>query len=73
MYNNIFQIKVCYMCVKCPSIALTCVMLHQLLNGVKLCPRCDVITAIVQLPDLIVLDMFALGIIPVSDGQGVRS
>lgn len=59
--------------VRCTCIALTCIMHHQLLDGIKLCPCCDVITTIVQLPNFIVLDMIPLRIIPVSDRQRVRS
>lgn len=45
-------------------------MLDELLQRVKLGPRGDVVAAAVQLPDLVVLDVVALGLIPVSYGEG---
>lgn len=50
---------------------LTYVMLDQLLDGLELGPRGDVITPVIQLPDLIVLHVVALRLVPVPDGQGV--
>lgn len=43
-------------------------MLDQLLHRLKLGPGGDVIAAVVQLPDLIMLDVVALHFIPVPDG-----
>lgn len=49
----------------------TCVMFHQLLECLKLGPSCDVITTVVQLPNLVVFDIVSLHIVPVPDRQGV--
>ena len=46
-------------------------MLHQLLHGVKLGPRGDVVATGVQLADLVMLHMIASGLVPIPDGQGV--
>lgn len=48
---------------------LTFVVLYQLLHGVKLGPGGDVVAPVVQLADLIVLDVVALVVVPVADGQ----
>lgn len=49
----------------------TCVVLHQLLQRLKLGPGGDIISAVVQLADLVVFDVVALHLIPVPDGQRV--
>lgn len=46
-------------------------MLHQLLQRLELGPRGDVVTAVVQLADLVVFDVVSLHLIPVPDGQRV--
>lgn len=46
-------------------------MLDQLLDGVELGTGGDVVPPVVQLPNLIVLHVVALGLIPVPDGEGV--
>lgn len=50
---------------------LTDVMLDQLLHRLELGPGGDVVAAVVQLPDLIVLHVVAFRLVPVPDGQGV--
>lgn len=45
-------------------------MFDKLLQRVKLGPRCDVVAAAVQLPDLVMFDVVALGLVPVSYGEG---
>lgn len=46
-------------------------MFHQLLQRVELGPRGDVITAVVQLANLVVFDVVSLHLIPVPDRQRV--
>lgn len=53
-----------------PFLTLTRVVLYQLLQGLKLSPGGDVVTAAVQLTDLIMLHVVPLYVIPVSYGQG---
>lgn len=45
-------------------------MFDELLQRVKLSPRGDVVAAAVQLPDLVMFDVVALGLVPVSYGEG---
>lgn len=49
----------------------TYIVLDQLLDGVELGAGGDVVAPIVQFPNLIVLDMVSLGLVPVPDGEGV--
>lgn len=51
----------------------TCVVLHQLLHRVKLGPGGDVVAAVVQLADLVMLDVVSLVVVPVTDGQRVSA
>lgn len=46
-------------------------MLHQLLQGFKLGPSGDVVASAVQLANLVMLDVVALDVVPVLDGQRV--
>lgn len=56
---------------ECKKLSLyTWVVLNQLLQRVKLSPGGDVVTATIQLADLIMLDVVAFHIVPVSYGQG---
>lgn len=48
---------------------LTRVVLHQLLKGLKLGPGGDVVAAIVQFANFIVLDVVSFDIIPVLNGE----
>lgn len=48
----------------------TCVVFDELLQRVELGPRGDVVAAAVQLSDFVVLDVVALGLVPVSYGEG---
>ena len=52
---------------------VTGVVLHQLLHGVELGAGGDVVAPVVQFADLIVLHVVPLCVVPVSDGQGVRT
>lgn len=54
-------------------VCFTCVVLYKLLHCVKLRPGGDVITAVVQFTDLIMLHMFPLVVVPVTDGQRVST
>ena len=58
-----------YFLYKC--ISLTRVVLHQLLERLKLGPGGDVVTSTVQLANFIVFDVVSLDVIPVLDGEGV--
>lgn len=51
----------------------TCVMLHQLLHGVKLGSCGDVIATVVQFADLIVLNVVSLVVVPVTNRQRVST
>lgn len=55
----------------CEFRGVTFVVLHQLLHRVELGPRGDVVAAVVQLADLIVLDVVSLVVVPVTDRQRV--
>lgn len=46
-------------------------MLHQLLQRLKLGPGGDVVASAVQLANLVMLDVVALDVVPVLDGQRV--
>lgn len=46
-------------------------MLDQLLDCVKLGAGGDVVAPVVQFPNLIVLDVVSLGLVPIPDGEGV--
>lgn len=59
----------CGIHVRCVSACVTCVVLHQLLHGVKLGPGGDVVAPVVEFADLIVLDVVPLVFVPVADGQ----
>lgn len=48
-------------------------MLHQLLHGVKLGPRGDVVATVVKFADLVMLDVVSLVVVPITDGQGVSA
>lgn len=48
----------------------TCIVFDELLQRVELGPCGDVVATAVQLPDLVVLDVVALGLVPVSYGEG---
>lgn len=45
-------------------------MLNELLQRLELSPGGDVVTAVVQLADLVMLDVVTLHIVPVPYGQG---
>lgn len=45
-------------------------MLNELLQRLELSPGGDVVAAVVQLADLVMLDVVALHIVPVPYGQG---
>ena len=64
-------VRVCVCACACVCVCVTRVVVHQLVHGVKLGAGGDVVAALVQLTDLIVLDVLALGVIVVPDGQGV--
>lgn len=53
------------------SRALTRVVLHQLLEGLKLCSGGDVVASIVQFANFIVLDVVSFNIVPVLNGERV--
>ena len=53
------------------SRALTRVVLHQLLEGLKLCSGGDVVASIVQFANFIVLDVVSFDVIPVLNGEWV--
>lgn len=46
-------------------------MLHQLLEGLKLCSGGDVVASIVQFANFIVLDVVSFDIVPVLNGERV--
>lgn len=56
---------------QCPPSHRTYIVLDQLLDGVKLGAGGDVVAPVVQFPNLIVLHVVSLGLVPVPDGEGV--
>lgn len=48
-------------------------MLHQILHGIKLRPRGDVVATVVKFADLVMLDVVSFVVVPITDGQRVSA